>query len=350
MGNIQELLRILFQDLVCLHSYNFMMFPLVPTLGSLPFPADSTTAPIYFHMQWANATLAPTGIALPIGGGITAWELGVDYVSEVAVNNPSDFKLTLSTALWDPTNGTSPFNTTGDSSDGFHYWYSATTNSTRELELETLYDMTEPQFDLFTEYLFDEDFQDRVIVPLVEESQSLTFDDIVLNYFYLQWSTGVIIPSGIASLGSEYESLDGFEIVLPADNIGNPFSLEINVMRNMWDPENSVALTHGIGIQDWLRLMRVEAATVTERYVAIQSSIEYPIVTGEFDINRIEVVTITDWLRHFRYYILPKLALEAGQFSIHPTELANMLSIAGITAGGFIGFIGIILILVYRRR
>ena len=327
------------------------MFPLVPTLGSLPFAADSTTAPIYFHMQWANATLAPTGITLPIGGGITAWELGVDYVSEVAVNSPSDFLLTLSTALWDATNDKSPFNTTGDSSDGFHYWYSATINSTRELELETLYGMTEAEFDLFTEYFFDEDFRDRVIVPLVEESQLLTFDDVVLNYFYLQWSTGVLIPSGIGSLGPEYEILDGFEVILPADNTENPpFSLEINVMRNMWDVNNSVAITNGTGIQDWLRLMRIEGATDAEKYVEIGSSIEYPIVNNEFDVDRADIVQITNWLRHFRYVILPKLALESGQFSTHPTELANMISIAGITAGGFIGFFGIILILIYRRR
>ena len=327
------------------------MFPLVPTLGSLPFAADSTTAPIYFLMQWANATLASTGIPLPIGTGIVAWELGVDYVSNTTVYNPSNFSLTLCTALWDATNETSPFNTTDNGDDGYHYWYSATMDTSIETELSAAYGMESTQFDLFTDYLFGTDFQDRVIIPLVEYSEGVDYDTVVLNYFYLQWSTGVIIPTGIGSLGPEFEILTGFEIILPADQ--NPesfFSLGLTRCRNMWDPENNVALTNGTGIQDWLTLMRIEAANEQDRFVQIQSSIEFPIVDNEFDVSRADVVRITDWLRIFRYEILPKLAIDSGLFFMHPTELANMLSIVGITAGGLLGFVGIILIISYRKR
>ncbi len=326
------------------------MFPLVPTLGGLPFPADSTYAPIYFQMQWANASLAPTGIPLPIGSGIVAWEIGVDFVSDVAINNPSDFLLTLSTALWDATNLTSPFNTTADSNDGYHDWYGATLNSTRKAELMALYEMSCTQFDLFTEYLFDEAFRDRVIVPLVEEAYEQTFAEIVLDAFYLQWSVGALIPTGISSLGPEYEILAGFEIILPADNPGT-FSLTLADRRNMWDPENSVALVNGTGIIDWLTLARIDEDYRNSRSQNIISSIEFPIISGEFPGLTVgNFITMADWLLNFRINILPKLAMESGQFSIHPTELANMASIVGITAGGLLGFLGIIMILVYRRR
>jgi hypothetical protein len=327
------------------------MFPLVPTLGGLPFPADSTYAPIYFHMQWANASLVPTGIPLPIGAGIVAWEIGVDFVSDVAINNPSDFLLTLSTALWDVTNITSPFNTTTDSNDGYHDWYGATLNSTRKAELMTIYEMSTAQFDLFTDYLFDEAFRDRVVVPLVEEAYEQTFADIVLDAFYLQWSVGALIPTGISSLGPEYENLAGFEIILPADNPEGAFSISLADCRNMWDPENTVALVDGVGIRDWLSLARIEDDYRSSRSQNVVGSIEYPIISGEFlSLNLGKIITMADWLLNFRNNILPNLALESGEFFMHPTELANMVSTVGITAGGLLGFLGIILIFVYRRR
>lgn len=327
------------------------MFPLVPTLGGLPFAADSTTAPIYFHMQWANASLAPTGIPLPIGAGIIAWEIGVDFVSDVAINNPSDFLLTLSTALWDATNITSPFNTTADSNDGYHDWYGATLNATRKAELMAIYEMSSAQFNLFTGYLFDVAFRDRVIVPLVEEAYEQTYADIVLDAFYLQWSVGALIPSGISSLGPEYEIFAGFEIILPADNPEGDFSLSISNCRNMWDPENTVGLVNGIGIIDWLSLARIEEDFKSSRSQNMNTAIEYSIISGEFiDMTVTKALIMSDWLLHFRDNILPNLAFESGEFFMHPTELANMASVVGITAGGLLGFLGIIMILVYRRR
>lgn len=329
------------------------LIPQAQTLGSLPFPADSTYASYYFHSQWTNATLNHNGIPVPTSrnGEIIAWELGVDYVNDVAVYNPSNFSLALSMALWDATNGTSPINTTSDSNDGFHYWYSASMNTTRALELQTIYGIDQTQFDLITEYLFGVEIRDRVHAPFIGEARGLSFADVVLNYFYLQWSTGIIIPNGLVTWGPEFALLDGIEVILPEDNTADePFYLGLTRCRNMWDPENTVALTNERGIVDWLTLMRIEAPTDAQLYVEIQSSIEFPIVESEFDISRSDVVYITNWLRNFRYNILPKLALESGQYFLHPTELANLVSIVGITAGGFLGFVGIILIFAYRKR
>lgn len=332
------------------------LFPLVPTFGGYPLPAQYIYPEAYFFAQWANASIVPTGITLPLAGGIEAWELAADVVSETVVITPSGFSVELCTELWDATNSTSPFNTTDDQNDGFHYWYSAYTNPTQATELKGIYGMDTVQFDLFTDYLFDGERQDRVTVPIIEYSEGDSYEDVVLNYFYFQWSVGRIIPSGIGSLGSEYEILDGFEVILPADNTIPPiFALGLTRCGNLWDPNNNVALTNPDGIVDWLSLMRIEADYQNTRKQNILSSIEYPIVDNEFSLSAADVVTMADWLYRFRYNILPKLAIREdingdSQYSIHPSELANMLSITGIAAGGLLGFLGMILILNYRRR
>ena len=96
------------------------LYPIVPLLGGYPYeqPNDPNYPKVYFLMQWANATFDNDGITLPVGGGIDAWELGIDYSTNVSVYDPSGFSIDLCLALWDESDASSPFNTTSDFNDG----------------------------------------------------------------------------------------------------------------------------------------------------------------------------------------------------------------------------------------
>jgi len=314
------------------------LFPLVPTLGFLPFPATQITAPTYFQMQWANATLNNESIPLPFGTGIEAWEIGVEYIDEFTINyNPSNFTLLLCNALWNETNVYSPFNSTDG---GFHYWYDAITNTTAKLFLLSEFGMIDTEFDLFVSYLFEEDFQDRVIVPVIEVEQGASYDTLVLNMFYRQWATGLFIPTGISSLGPEYALLEGFEVTLPPTN----FTLGLTTCRNLWDVNNVYSLTNALGIRDWLLLAEIETNG------EVSTSVEFSLMDAEFTLGLTRVLTIKSWLIRIRTQIVPALAFESGQFFMHPTEFANGVALLGLGFGGFLGFLGVIIILAYRKR
>lgn len=312
------------------------MFPLVPTLGSLPFAADNSTAETYFYFQWANASLVNEGIPLPIGSGVEAWEIGVTYASETATYRPSNFSLPLTIALWDVSDTLSPFNY---DDGGFHLWYAATSNSTLASNLQSHFSMSSIEFNLFVSYLFDADMRDRVIIPLVEADQGLIFDNVVLAAFYAQWSNGLLIPEGISSLGPQYSVLEGIEVVLPPEtfNIGNN-------APNLWDPNNSLSLTHPDGIQDWLIMARLDPGD------DIGDTIQFAQMNEEFSMNEGRVETLSEWVLRFRNEILPILAWQSGVFFMHPTEFADILNITGLIGGGFLAFLGIIVILSYRKR
>jgi len=314
------------------------LFPLVPSLGGLPFPATQNTASTYFQIQWANATLNNESISLPIGAGVKAWEIGVEYENEFTINyNPSNFTLLLCNALWNETNPYSPFNSTNG---GYHYWYDAITNNTANLFLLSEFEMSSAEFDLFVTYLFEEDFRNRVIVPVIEEEQGRSYDEIVLNSFYLQWATGFLIPTGISSLGSEFALLEGFEITLPPAN----FTLGTTTCRNLWDVNNQFSLINASGIQDWLVITEME----TDHDVSV--SVEFSLMDTEFGLGLNRVLFIRTWLNRFRSQIVPALAFESGQFFMHPTEFANRVKLLGLTLGGILGFLGVIFILDYRKR
>lgn len=310
------------------------LFPLVPTLGGLPLAINDLTAPIYFQGQWANVSLTGGSLTLPIGSGIDNWELGA--------NIPSGFSLTICNALWNETNPLSPFN-----ASGYLYWYASLTNSTYQTNLQGEFGMSPSQYGMFVSYLWDEDFQNDVIVPLVELAEGHPFAEIVLNAFYTQWSVGTLLPGGIGSLDIPgADLLTGFEVVTQPSN----FSLGLR-SANLWDPNNTLSLTNPSGIKDWLTIARLEGETDQEIYDAIRDTLEFAQIDLEFNMaGPYRERIIGEWLLRFRNEILPNLAVYQGEFFMNPTEFANMSSIVGLSAGGLIGFLGIIMILAYRKR
>jgi hypothetical protein len=315
---------------------NSYLFPSVPSLGPLPFPADESTQETYFLMQWANATLEDEGITLTLSSDVVAWEIGINYDNGTIHHHPSNFTLSLTEDLWNALDPYSPFNY---DDGGFHMWYASLSNTTIALAIQDHFNMDPTNYSYFVSYLFDEDFRERVIVPVVEYVQEMNFENVVLEAFYAQWSTGELIPEGISSLGPEYAVFEGFEVALPpTDFYLGPRS------TNLWDPNNTLSLTNPSGIQDWLLIARLEPdEDLAER-------IQFAQINEEFSMSEYRVVLTAEWVLRFRNNILPILSVQSGLFFMHPTEFSNMLSVGGFIAGGVLAFLGVIVILSYRKR
>jgi hypothetical protein len=132
--------------------------------------------------------------------------------------------------------------------------------------------------------------------------------------------------------------LEGFEVFLPPAE----FALGSRC-PNLWDPNNSLSLTSISGIGDWLLMARLDPDE-------IQDTIQFAQMSDEFNMGGGQIEILSHWVLTFRNEILPILALQNGQFFMHPTEFSSFLSVGGLVIGGFLAFLGVIVILSYRKR
>jgi hypothetical protein len=312
------------------------LFPLVPALGGLPMEVSAANAEDLFYLQWANATIMPESWEISLtSGSIIDWEfnsLGLSFDDVYNIWNDSLFYSPLST-------------------NGIFNWIWV--NETIENLIQDNLSISEPIYDGLYDYFFDENFGNDIIVPLLEFVQVKAIDDIYLDSFVRQWSLGALFPNGIASFNpSKYELLLGWEVTLPKDleNVTYVYDIDVRTLRNMWEPDNRYALVNSSGINDWLGVMRIEPDRGQSREGALIASLEYPIIDAEFDISAREAIIISNWLNNFRYYTMPKIMYTQGLFTMFPTELADLANILGYSCGAILGFVGIILILSYRKR
>jgi len=136
---------------------------------------------ILFYAQWANGTLYPNGLTLPIGTGVTGWEIGVPILSTIS--------LKASESLFDEKNVYALV-----SQSGLQYWYGLLVNK------EPLIYGYVKSFN----YLNDEQmiaillwlpmFRDNVVPPLAQFQQDLPINPSELSSGLLY---GLTIP-GIA--------------------------------------------------------------------------------------------------------------------------------------------------------
>ncbi|MBN2156571.1 MAG: hypothetical protein JW776_11055 [Candidatus Lokiarchaeota archaeon] len=310
------------------------LYPLVPALGSLPYEATDATAEDFFFMQWANGTILPDSWEITLSGSeIEDWEF----------NSPgSNLSFQKIYAIWNSSNQLSPFN-----SDGIKSWIFGDNDT--ETAIQSELDISNTIYESLVSYFFDDDFGNTVMVPLLEYVQEKSIEAIFLDNFYRQWATGVLIPEGISSLGSQYALLEGFEVVLPPI----VFNLPPDLSNNLWDLNNSVSLTNPSGIIDWLKIARFNLdgeLSDGEWRGLIDDSIEFAQIQEEFTIGLDRSVIVSKWLLKFRYELAPTLLWQNGLFFMHPIDLSNLLNLGGLLIGGLCAFLGVILILSYRKR
>ncbi|MHA1106588.1 MAG: hypothetical protein ACTSPN_12860 [Promethearchaeota archaeon] len=136
---------------------------------------------ILFHAQWANGTLYPNGLTLPIGMGVDGWEIGVP--------TPSTISLKSSESLFNEKNVYALV-----SQSGLQYWYGLLDNPEPLVynSMKTYNDLTDDQVDAIIIWL--QNFRDNVVPLLAQYQENLPFNPSILASGLLY---GMTIPGGV---------------------------------------------------------------------------------------------------------------------------------------------------------
>ncbi|MBN2156572.1 MAG: hypothetical protein JW776_11060 [Candidatus Lokiarchaeota archaeon] len=294
------------------------LFPLVPTLGSLPFEATSLTAEDFFYIHWANGTVLPNGIRIFFSQTVSVvnWEL-----------KQPDLNLNLSMVktIWNTTNEYSPFN-----EQGILKWIWTVYDPTEFTEIEDGLGINNTLVSALMDHLFNTNFLDNVINRIFNIVSTQTLAEKRNEGIIRQWADGIMVPTGLGSIDSLYA---GFEVTLPPNDLG----IDLSVLKDIWFVNNTNALRNSTdGLDKWFTIAR---APESER----SDLVEYQIITAEFGLDSTQMNLISDWLKIFRNtstYIIQDIQ----GFQLHPYEILRQITIGGYIGAGIIGFVGIFLI------
>jgi hypothetical protein len=308
------------------------LFPLVPTIGDIPYTIESQYHDELFFMQWTNLTFIPESweIQLPTGPRIDNWEANINLNMTTVYN------------LWNESLATSPLTITGIKE---WIWYGLDNGTNAEIKLDLSIDET--TFTALESYFFDEDFGNDVVEPVIEYVRGDSIEQIVFENFLAQWANGYLIPKGISSLDPQYEILDGFELVLPPEI----YDLGLSRSLTLWDVENIYSLLHPSGIADWLILGRTAVPDYDTTLQFPQFLLEYDFLPEGTENQQEEfMAVIAQWTLRLRDEIMAIQLWQDGVYALYPTEIADIYKLGVLVGGGFLSFLGVILVISYRKR
>ncbi len=139
---------------------------------------------ILFYAQWTNGTLYPNGLILPIGNGISEWEVGVPI--------PSEILLSSAELLFDVSNVYALVNP-----NGIQSWYSLLNAQNQPVFVQIMnsLDLSYSHMNAILKWL--PKFRDEVVPILAQYEMNLPFNPAVLSTSLL---LGMTIPGGIFSV------------------------------------------------------------------------------------------------------------------------------------------------------
>ncbi len=137
-----------------------------------------------FYAQWANGTLYPNGLTLPIGIGVNGWEVGVPI--------PSTISLKASESLFDETNVYALV-----SESGLQYWYGLLDNPDPLTynNLKTFNYLNNGQINAIISWL--PTFRDNIVPLLAQFQEGLPFNPSELSSSLLY---GMTISGGVMAV------------------------------------------------------------------------------------------------------------------------------------------------------
>jgi hypothetical protein len=144
---------------------------------------------ILFYAQWANCTLYPEGIILPIANGISGWEVGFP--------TPSEIQLESAELLFDTSNSYALVNP-----NGIQVWYSLLSNREQSTytNIKTSLNLGDNHMNAIFNWL--PYFRDKIVPVLAQYEMNLPFNPAILSGGLL-W--GLTIPGGIfAAVGATF--------------------------------------------------------------------------------------------------------------------------------------------------
>lgn len=289
-------------------------------------------AQLAFYEQWANGTIQ--GAAVLPGGFLS--ELSADFAGppyfEVGLPSPSGLSLTETMNLWDEANAYTFVNM-----DGILVWLGAITNTTLQTALITTFGISTGELTVLLAWLGA--FFTVRVPQLIEYKTGYTIPVLAQRSFYEQWANGTIqglsiLPDGFLSerdpplLGPPY-----FEVGLTEGSTG----LTVSQCEALWDETSEYSLVSAGGINKW--------------YKAESSSTTYDDLRTHNDgLSAAQMTKILDWLPQFRDEIVNALAKEELGLPMEPYALGNTLLIALGVGGGTLAVIGIVLLILSKRK
>ena len=289
-------------------------------------------AQLAFYEQWANGTIQGAAV-LPDGflSELSAAFAGVPFF-EVGLPSPSGLSLTETMNLWDEANAYTFVNM-----DGILVWLGAVTNTSLQTTLITTFGISAGELTALLTWLGA--FLTVRVPQLIEYETGYTIPELAQLSFYEQWANGTIqglsiLPDGFLSeldpplLGPPY-----FEVGLTEGSTG----LTASQCDALWDETSEYSLVSASGINKW--------------YIAESSSTTYDdLITNNGGLSTAQMTQILDWLPQFRDEIVNALAKEELGLPMEPYALGNTLLIGLGVGGGTLAALGIVLLILSRRK
>ena len=289
-------------------------------------------AQISFYEQWANGTIQGLSI-LPDGflNELSASFAGVPYF-EVGLPSSSGLSITETMNLWDEANAYTFVNM-----DGILVWVGAITNTSLQTLLITTFGISAGELTALLVWLGG--FLTVRVPQLIEYETGYTVPELAQLSFYEQWANGTIqglsiLPDGFLSeldpplLGPPY-----FEVGLTEGSTG----LTASQCDALWDETSEHSLVSASGINKW--------------YNAESSSTTYDeLRTSNDGLSTAQMTQILDWLPQFRDEIVNTLAKEELGLPMEPSALGNTLLISLGIGGGALAVLGLVLLILSKRK
>ncbi len=289
-------------------------------------------AQLAFYEQWANGTIQGAAV-LPNGflSELSAAFAGVPYF-EVGLPSPSGLSLIETMNLWNEANAYSFVNM-----DGILVWLGAISNATLQGTLIATFGISTGELTALLVWLGA--FFTVRVPQLIEYETGYTIPELAQLAFYEQWANGTIqglsiLPDGFLSeldppiLGPPY-----FEVGLTEGSTG----LTALQCDALWDETSDYSLVSAIGINKW--------------YNPESSSTSYnDLKSANGGLSTAQMIQILDWLAQFRDEITNTLAKEELSLPMEPYDLGNTLLIALGAGGGSLAVIGIVLLILSKRK
>ena len=176
------------------------------------------------------------------------------------------------------------------------------------------------------------------IADLIEYNIGLTITQIATSYFYDQWVNGTV--AGEVFLAEGFLSqIDPPIYGPPYFEVGLMYVTGINIIQTLalWDVNSDYSLVTVTGVNNWYQ---------AEEGNTIHTTLK----TQNGNLSDLQMAGILAWLPQFRDVIVNKLAKADMNLLQEPYELGQTLAISLGAGGGVLATLGVVLLILSRRK
>jgi hypothetical protein len=350
---------------------NYLWDVVVKSTYSPPYTIEQYSE-LVFYAQWANGSVVEGGIDLSLFKDTLPEDT---YGLEAGVPNPTNITVPTCMALWDSSN---PYSFVNDS--GILIWVGAMQgNVTLQGYLMGAFSLSVAQLTILLGWLGN--FMTNLVPLLLFDETGYTVPELAQLAFYEQWANGTIqglsiLPDGFLNeLSAAFAGVPYFEVGLPI-----PSNLSLTETMNFLTVRVPQLIEYETGYtipelaqvsfyEQWANgtiqgliilpdgfLAELDTPILGPPYFEVgltaeSSSTTYDdLRTNNGGISTAQMTQILDWLPQFRDEIVNTLAKEELSLPMEPYALGNTLLIALGAGGGTLAVIGVVLLILSKRK